>query len=58
MYEPQPKPEPMPVPGRDEPEPLPGDPQPSPDEQIHDPPVVPDLDTSNEVVFDENETAK
>ena len=48
MPNPQPKPEPAPVPitPADDPEPIPGDPQPSPDQQIQDPPVYPETDTS------------
>jgi hypothetical protein len=59
MPNPQPKPEPAPVPitPADEPEPIPGDPQPSPDQQIHDPPLQPEKDTPQEIVFDENEIA-
>jgi hypothetical protein len=57
----QPKPEPpaSPItPERDDPEPIPGDPQPSPDEQIHDPPVFPETDQADEIVFDEEEVAR
>jgi len=59
MPNPQPKPEPAPVPitPADEPEPIPGDPQPSPDQQIHDPPLQPEKDTPEEIVFDEEEIA-
>src|SRR3954452_6167608 len=60
MPNPQPKPEPAPKPitPADEPEPIPGDPRPSPDQQIHDPPLQPEKDTPEEIVFDEEEVAK
>jgi hypothetical protein len=39
-------------------DPQPGTPQPAPDQPIQDPPVFPDRDSPNEVVFDEEKTAR
>ena len=46
--------DPQPQPGN----PQPGDPQPGPDQPIHDPPVFPDRDRGDQVVFDEERTAR
>jgi hypothetical protein len=46
--------DPQPQPGN----PQPGDPLPGPDQPIHDPPVIPERDRGNQVVFDEEQTAR
>ena len=43
-----PEPAPGPLTPTDDPEPIPGDPQPAPDQQIHDPPLVPERDTQDD----------
>lgn len=42
---------------REDPPPTRQDPRPIPQEPIHDPPVFPDHDRSDEVIFDENQVA-